>query len=396
VQRKRAHDLLQVAARYPSFPIVLEAYRECLRDVFDLPGLVDIARRVRRREIRLVTVDTQAPSPFSASLLFGYVANYLYEGDAPLAERRAQALAVDQAQLRELLGEAELRELVDRRALAELETALQCSTRRARPRAPSGSTTSSSASATSRGTRSRPASGRRPTATPRRLPLPGSPSSSASGGRSAFRGRRGALGRGRGRGRLATRSASPPRPASPPPFSNGSPTRSASSWPAMRAPMARSPRRTSAVATRRGGPPSRRPRRAPGGRPRPRGEFRPGGHGREWCSSDVLGTLRRRSLAALRKEVEPAEPEALARFLLDWQGVALSSSTRRGPDALLDVVEQLQGAALPASTLEKDVLPARIPATRRKTSTPCARRARLVWSASARSATATAACPLPR
>jgi len=93
-----------VAARYPSFPIVLEAYRECLRDVFDLPGLVDLARRVRRREIRLVTVDTQAPSPFSASLLFGYVANYLYEGDAPLAERRAQALSVDQRQLRELLG----------------------------------------------------------------------------------------------------------------------------------------------------------------------------------------------------------------------------------------------------------------------------------------------------
>ena len=106
MQRKRAHDLLQVASRHPSFPIVLEAFRECLQDVFDLPGLVDLARRVRQREIRLVTVDTQAPSPFSASLLFGYVANYLYEGDAPLAERRAQALSVDQSQLRELLGEA--------------------------------------------------------------------------------------------------------------------------------------------------------------------------------------------------------------------------------------------------------------------------------------------------
>ena len=98
-----------------SFPIILEAYRECLQDVFDLPGFVDLARRVRRRELRLVTVDTQAPSPFAASLLFGYVANYLYDGDAPLAERRAQALSVDQAQLRELLGEAELRELLDAR-----------------------------------------------------------------------------------------------------------------------------------------------------------------------------------------------------------------------------------------------------------------------------------------
>jgi ATP-dependent Lhr-like helicase len=125
IQRKKAHDLLKVATRYPAFPIVLETYRECLRDVFDLPGLVDLARRVRRREIRLVTVDTRTPSPFSASLLFGYVANYLYDGDTPLAERRAQALTVDQAQLRELLGEAELREIIDRSALAELELVLQ-------------------------------------------------------------------------------------------------------------------------------------------------------------------------------------------------------------------------------------------------------------------------------
>ena len=92
MQRKRAHDLLAVAARYGSFPIMLETYRECLQDVFDLPALVELARRVRRRELRLVTVDTAAPSPFAASLLFGYVANYLYDGDAPLAERRAQAL----------------------------------------------------------------------------------------------------------------------------------------------------------------------------------------------------------------------------------------------------------------------------------------------------------------
>src|SRR4029077_17760727 len=95
MQRKRAPDLLSVASRYPSFPIVLESYRECLKDVFDLPALVDLSRRVERREVRLGTVDTQAPSPFSSSLLFGYVANYLYDGDAPLAERRAQALSVD-------------------------------------------------------------------------------------------------------------------------------------------------------------------------------------------------------------------------------------------------------------------------------------------------------------
>ena len=125
MQRKRAHELLQVAARYPAFPIVLEAARECLNDVFDLPALVDLARRVQTREIRLVTVDTQAPSPFAASLLFGYVANYLYDGDAPLAERRAQVLSVDTAELRELVGGAELRGLLDRQALEALELKLQ-------------------------------------------------------------------------------------------------------------------------------------------------------------------------------------------------------------------------------------------------------------------------------
>ena len=124
-QRKRAADLLGVAARYGSFPMLLEAYRECLRDVFDIPALVDTLRRIEAREIRTETVDSTMPSPFAAALLFGYVANYIYDGDAPLAERRAQALAIDQAQLRELLGEAELRELLDADALAEVERQLQ-------------------------------------------------------------------------------------------------------------------------------------------------------------------------------------------------------------------------------------------------------------------------------
>ncbi len=119
MQRKKAHDLLSVASRFGSFPIILETYRECLQDVFDVPALVELARRVARRDVRLVTVDTPSPSPFAASLLFGYVANYLYEGDAPLAERRAQALAVDQGQLRELLGAAELRELLSNAELNE-------------------------------------------------------------------------------------------------------------------------------------------------------------------------------------------------------------------------------------------------------------------------------------
>src|SRR5439155_830531 len=125
IQRKRAYDLLQVASRFGSFPIILEAYREVLRDVFDVPALVETLRHVRERSVRVVVADTEKPSPFAGSLLFRYVANFLYDGDAPLAERRAQALAIDQAQLRELLGEPELRELLDNDTLAEVEMELQ-------------------------------------------------------------------------------------------------------------------------------------------------------------------------------------------------------------------------------------------------------------------------------
>src|SRR5437667_4883667 len=124
-QRKRAYDLLQVASQFGSFPMMLEAYREVLRDVFDVRALVDTLRRVRERSIRIVVADTEKPSPFAGSLLFCYVANFLYDGDAPLAERRAQALAIDQAQLRELLGEPELRELLDNDTLAQVELELQ-------------------------------------------------------------------------------------------------------------------------------------------------------------------------------------------------------------------------------------------------------------------------------
>src|SRR6476660_5153599 len=124
-QRKRAADLLAVASRFGSFPVLLETYRECLRDYFDMPAVVKTLTDVRSRRIRVVTVDSEKPSPFAASLLFSYVASFLYDGDAPLAERRTQALAVDQAQLRELLGDAELRELLDRDAMDDVERQLQ-------------------------------------------------------------------------------------------------------------------------------------------------------------------------------------------------------------------------------------------------------------------------------
>ncbi len=380
MQRKRAHDLLQVAARYPSFPIVLEAYRECLRDVFDLPGLVDLARRVRRREIRLVTVDTQSPSPFSASLLFGYVANYLYEGDAPLAERRAQALAVDQAQLRELLGEAELRELVDRRALSELEVALQCLDEPHQATSPErlhdlllrlGDLSRAEVAA-------------------RVHPLPEGAAAAAAAWLEELERDRRAIriqvadeerwAAAEDAGRLRDALGIAPPPGLPAAFLEGQPH-------ALREVVSRYARTHGPFA-----PADVARRFATGEAPILaalgelakdgrvlEGEFRPGGHGREWCGADVLATLRRRSLAALRKQVEPAEPPALARLLVDWQGVVAVPATRRGPDALLDAVEQLQGAAFPASILEREVLPARIPGYRPEDLDTLAAAGEVVW-----------------
>jgi ATP-dependent Lhr-like helicase len=381
MQRKRAADLLKVASRYGSFPIILEAYRECLQDVFDLPALVALASGLRRREIRVITVDTERPSPFAASLLFGYVANYLYEGDAPLAERRAQALSVDQGQLRELLGQAELRELLDPQAIAELERSLQGLDEVHKARSPDrvhelllrvGDLT--------------PDDLRARVGPPRVSPAVGSPAASAAipstdelpsawieellrEGRvirvriaGDFR-----LAAAEDAGRLRDAFGVPPPPGLPQAFLEPAPH-------ALRDVVSRYAR-THAPFT--AGEVARRYAVDEGAievaleelAARDRvleGAFRPGGAGREWCDSDVLATLRRRSLARLRQQVEPAEAAALARLMIEWQAIATGPrpSVRRGPDALLDVVEQIQGAAIPASALETDVLPARLPGYR--------------------------------
>jgi ATP-dependent Lhr-like helicase len=369
MQRKRAHDLLQVAARYPSFPIVLEAMRECLQDVFDVPALVELFGKLRARELRLATVDTQAPSPFAASLLFGYVANYLYDGDAPLAERRAQALAVDQRQLRELLGEAELRELIDRQALADVEASLQGKEPRQRARSVDrvhdlllrvGELTPDEVAA-----RIDP-----PAET---AGLPGEPRGQAEHWLEALVAERRAFAltlAGERRyaaaedaGRLRDALGVQPPPGLPQAFLEPVPA-------AFQQLLARYARThgpfTSSDVARRYGTSEIEAQQAllalgSAGRLL-EGEFRPGGHGREWCDPQVLAQLRRRSLAKLRKQVEPAEASALARLLLDWQGVDLgrAANPRGGPEALLEVVEQLQGAAVPASALETDVLPSRL------------------------------------
>ncbi|PYQ44483.1 MAG: DEAD/DEAH box helicase [Acidobacteria bacterium] len=360
MQRKRAADLLAVAARYGSFPIILEAYRECLQDVFDLPALIALASGLRRREIRVMTVDTQTPSPFSASLLFGYVANYLYDGDAPLAERKAQALSVDQAQLRELLGQAELRELLDPEAIDERERTLQAldETRRARSADRVHELLLRIGDLTPDELRARAAApaeawtlelmrDRRII----RVRLAGDERFAAA----------------EDAGRLRDAFGVPSPPGLPQAFLEPAPH-------ALRDVVSRYARThapfTAEEVARRYAVGESAIEGALEDLSRSgrvvEGAFRPGGGGREWCDVDVLATLRRRSLARLRRQVEPVDPAALARLALSWQGITTGPqpSMRRGPDALLDVIEQIQGAAIPASALETDVMPARIPGYR--------------------------------
>jgi ATP-dependent Lhr-like helicase len=350
-QRKRAADLLAVAARFGSFPMLLEAYRECLRDVFDIPALVATLRRIESREIRAVTVDSAIPSPFAAALLFGYVANYIYDGDAPLAERRAQALAIDQTQLRELLGEAELRELLDEDALAQVEAQLQHLDAMHQARSTDslhdlllrlGDLTGPEIDARSR-IEAAPSmaalmSARRAIAVniagePRYVPV-------------EYAGRyRDALG-------VPLPVGLPDALLHPVPSAGLDLTR--------RYARTHGPFTTDDFAGRYGLGRSTASlllkEVAASGRLL-EGEFRPGGSGREWCDPDVLQSVRRRSLAKLRKEVEPVDPPVLGRLITSWQGVIRK---RTGLDALLDTIENLQGAPLPASIFETEILAARI------------------------------------
>ena len=352
-QRKRAADLLAVASRYGSFPMLLEAYRECLREVFDIPALVDTLRRIERREIKAVTVDSSIPSPFASSLLFTYVANYLYDGDAPLAERRAQALAIDQAQLRELLGEAELRELLDADAIAELEAQLQHLEESLHARTIDG--------------------------VHDLLLRLGDLSEAEVAARSKIDAREAIAQLSRARRTVQLTIGGEPRvvpveyasryrDALGIPLPPGLPQALLEPSPNAAADLTRRYARTHApfvagdfasrYALGRSTAETMLKDLASTGRLL-EGEFRPGGTGREWCDADVLQSIRRRSLAKIRKQVEPVEPAVLGRLITTWQGVV---RRRSGLDALLDTIESLQGAPLPASILETEILPARVEA----------------------------------
>ncbi len=350
--RKRAQDLLAVASQFNSFPMLLEAYRECLREVFDLPALRETLQRVASREIRVETCDPALPSPFAAAILFGFVANYIYEGDAPLAERRAQALAIDHAQLRELLGDAELRELLDADTLAEVERDLQRLGEDLRAK----SIDAVHDLLLRLGDLSR-----------EELVERTSPGLVEKALESLLGARRAVALTLRGEPRfVAVEHVSRYRDALGAPLPAGIPDAFLSSVAdplgdlVMRYARTHGPFTLQELAARFAAPAAPMAamlRRLVAAGRLVEGAFRPGGVHREWCDPDVLQRLRRRSLSKLRREVEPVEPRVLARLACAWHGI---SRRTRGLDALLDAIERLQGAALPASLLESEILPARI------------------------------------
>ena len=350
---------------------MLETVRECLQDVFDVPGLISLMKELASRKIRLVEVETPAPSPFGRSLLFRYVGAFMYEGDAPVAERRAQALALDSSLLAELLGQADLRELLDPAVVEQTERELQRLTPERACRDAEGVADLLRAigpvSAAEVAERSQDAG-------------------AAAGWLAGLARQRRALefriaGEARwaaieDAGRLRDALGVPLPPGVPAAFTEPVPDPlgdlvaryARGHGPFVTADLAERYGLGVAVVT------AALRRLAAEGRIA-EGEFLPGRRGTQWCDTGVLRTLRRRCLAKLRKEAEPVPPSALARFLPAWQNVAQPAPGRaaagegrgraRGPrasaDTVYEAVDQLAGAAMPASALETLILPARVP-----------------------------------
>jgi ATP-dependent helicase Lhr and Lhr-like helicase len=349
-QRQRAAQLLSVAGEFSSFPITLEAAREVLQDVYDVPGLVELMRDVRARRVRVADVQTDTASPFAQSLLFGYVGQFLYEGDAPLAERRAQALALDTGLLAELLGRSELRELLDAEAMAEIEAELQRLPGTRHPRDVDG------ASDLLRGVGDLTAAEAAARGVPREWLDELVAARRALQVRIAGEARWIAI-EDAGRVRDALGTALPV--GVPEVFTE--PVADPLGDLVGRYARTHGPFQPAEVATRLGlgvAVVVATVQRLTGTGRLVTGEFRPGGSGQEWCDAEVLRAVRRRSLARLRQEVEPVPIGTLARYTPAWQSVG--GGRLRGADGVLAVAEQLAGALLPASALESLVLPARV------------------------------------
>ena len=338
-QRLKAQSLLQVARRYGSFPIVLETYRECLQDVFDLPALKRILHGLQTRELDLVEVETPSASPFAASLLFDYVATYMYEDDTPAAERRAQALSLDRELLRELLGAEELRELLDADSIAEVEASLLPTPRNADELhdllARTGELLDGEFDLGFVETLLRERRAIRVTL-----------------------GRNDAVVAAQDAGRYRDAFGAMPPGGLPAAFL--APVDDALATVLLRFARSRGPFTTGDVAARYGLEPAEAEAllvRLERSEKLVRGELRPGGVEREWCDPEVLRRLRRASLAALRREVEPAEQVALGRFLPAWHGIGRRATLR-------EALVPLQALPVPVSLWESEVLPRRVPGYR--------------------------------
>ena len=356
-QRQRSAGLLEVAAKYPSFPMLLETSRECLQEVFDVPALAEVLSDIRSRKIRMVTVDTDGASPMAQSLLFDWISVFMYGGDAPLAERRAAALALDRDLLADLLGAEELRELLDAEVLATLELDLQrlADGRRARSADELADVLSrvgdlSAEEISYRCEPSAPGEGWLAELLAERraveLRVAGETRYVAVEDAARYRD---ALGCALPVGLPAALTVDMLTPGTDP--LDELVARFASTH---------VPFEADAVAERLGIAVVRVTaalNRLETAKRVTRGAFRPDGTSTEWCDTSVLRTVRRRSLARLRREVEPVPPEAYARFLAAWHSI---DRPRRGADALADAITQLAGAPVAASILETDVLPARV------------------------------------
>ncbi|GAA2175023.1 ATP-dependent helicase [Arthrobacter parietis] len=359
-QRQRSAQLLDVARKFPTFPIILETVRECLQDVYDLPALKDIAAQIDRRELRIVETTTSQPSPFARTMLFGYVASFLYEGDSPLAERRAAALSLDPTLLNELLGRAELRELLDAGVIADTEQELQrlAPDRKARGLEGVADLLRLLGPLT-------------PAEIAERSEEPGEAATSADALVKANRALRVNVA---GEERIAAiEDAARLRDALGVPLPMGVPLAFIEPVPDPLGDLVGRYARThgpftAAEAAARLGlgvavVVTALQRLVADGRV-VEGEFRPTasapGHeaaSSEWCDAEVLRRLRRRSLAALRHEVEPVDPAAYGRFLPAWQHVG---SGLRGLDGVATVIDQLSGVPIPASAWEPLILRTRV------------------------------------
>ena len=362
-QRQRAADLLAVASQHEAFPILLETYRECLQDVFDLPALRHLLESVRTGRIELAEVDLAAPSPFARGLVFAYVAQFMYEGDAPLAERRAQALTLDRRMLSELLGTDELRELLDAGVMEELEAELQGITtdRLCRSiedvadrlrRIGDLSLEELEARCSPEGLAHMAWAELQSTGRAFQATVGGEERLIAADDAARYRDGAG----------VALPVDRPP--AFTEPVEDGL-LQLVRRWAHTHGPfVADSP--TTRFGVPRASVTEVLVRLESEGK-LARGAFRPGGttseeNAEEWCDEGVLRTLRRRSLAVLRQQVQPVAAEMLVGFLPAWHGVAPfgAQPSRGGPERVLEVVTQLEGLAIPPGALESDILPARV------------------------------------